>query len=139
MKSWMPELVCIIVLLYPQLVRGDQEPLATKRDCAWKGIKLGSAILDIGGTYRLRGEVQDETNIRTYGTGTKKTTSFPGCDSISICSCPMPFDFIPKSKMPRPWGFPFQIRTFPPATTLTMIRSTSTRPISNTGRLRGRP
>ncbi|HEC99700.1 MAG TPA: hypothetical protein ENN18_04890 [Proteobacteria bacterium] len=72
MKSWMPGLVCIIVLLYPQLVRGDQETLAAKKDYPWKGIKLGPAILDISGTYRLRGEMQDETNIRTYGTGTKE-------------------------------------------------------------------
>ncbi|MDQ7838779.1 MAG: alginate export family protein [Thermodesulfobacteriota bacterium] len=72
MKNWVILPTFIVILCCPQLARGDQKIPATKKDHPWKGIKLGSAILDIGGTYRLRGEMQDETNIRTYGTGTKE-------------------------------------------------------------------
>jgi hypothetical protein len=72
MKNWVILPTFIVILCCPQLARGDQKIPATKKDHPWKSIKLGSAILDIGGTYRLRGEMQDETNIRTYGTGTKE-------------------------------------------------------------------
>lgn len=72
MKNWIILPAFIVILCSPQLVCGDQEALTQKSSYPWKGIRLGSCILDIGGTYRLRGEVQDEHNIKTYGTGTQE-------------------------------------------------------------------
>jgi len=64
--------IFMAVMSFPSLGRGEEETVAGEKEYPWKGIKLGPATLDISGTYRVRGEVQDEYNIKTYGTGKKE-------------------------------------------------------------------
>jgi len=66
----------ISIVLFCLLIQGYglQESLAVTKDKenTMRGIRLGTTTLYINGTYRIRGEVQDKFNVKTYGIGTKE-------------------------------------------------------------------
>lgn len=46
----------------------------TEKDLPWHNLKLGHTEITISGSYRLRGELQDEFHVKNFGTG--KTEDF---------------------------------------------------------------
>lgn len=57
----------LVVFVYP--IHAGTGELLKNHVPAWKDISIGQSYISVNGSYRLRGEFQDEYDIKTYGTG----------------------------------------------------------------------
>lgn len=63
------------IILLPSLGFCQNDRAAkTEKDLPWHNLKLGHTEITISGSYRLRGELQDEFHVKNFGTG--KTEDF---------------------------------------------------------------
>jgi len=71
MKKSVLKLISIVLFCLTVLNYGRQASLAINKDeeNVRRGIGLGTTTLYISGAYRIRGEVQDNFNVKAYGTG----------------------------------------------------------------------
>lgn len=62
-------LVSIFLLMLPNVIFGQQRQISNDENVfPWHQLKLGQSEISISGSYRMRGELQDGFNIKTFGT-----------------------------------------------------------------------
>lgn len=65
----------LLLQLLPNISIGKSaEPSDDKNALSWHQLKVGGSKISLSGSYRLRGEIQDQFDIKSFGTG--KTEDF---------------------------------------------------------------
>ena len=60
----------LVLILAPYLCSGQhQQIVASDKNFPWHNLKLGRTEITISGSYRLRGELQDQYHVKNFGTG----------------------------------------------------------------------